>query len=202
MINSIYTHKSNTDKTPLFNIPDNFNALNLKNKYRKDFDSKVIKKSKSIENPDEKKITQTVSSEIKKIDNFSDEDKKTIEKLKVIEREVRAHENSHIGAGGGLVRGGAVYSYQVGPDGKRYIAGGEVQIDTSPVPDNPHATILKMQQVRRAALAPADPSSQDRTVANEASEKEAEARFELSKKQMENFKNKSGGTSSHFDLYA
>ena len=44
---------------------------------------------------------------------------------------------------------------------------------------DPRATILKMQQVVRAALAPADPSSQDQQVAAAAAAAIARARVEL-----------------------
>jgi hypothetical protein len=42
----------------------------------------------------------------------------------------------------------------------------------------PEATIHKMQQVRRAALAPAEPSGTDRAAAAQASQIEARARME------------------------
>ncbi len=101
-----------------------------------------------------------------------------IQSLKRRDREVRAHEAAHVAAGGGYIRGGTSFSYQTGPDGKRYAVGGEVGIDTSAVPDNPQATIAKMQQVRAAALAPASPSGQDRAVAAQAARAESQARVE------------------------
>jgi len=94
------------------------------------------------------------------------------------ERDVIAHENAHRAAGAGLVRGGS-YEYAIGPDGKRYIAGGEVTIDTSPVPDNPEATIRKADQIIKAALAPVDPSPQDRAAAADARAMRANAQAEL-----------------------
>ena len=75
-------------------------------------------------------------------------------KLKKRDQKVRRHEQAHLAAAGGLATGGANLSYQTGPDGKRYIIGGEVNIDTSLVPGDPDATIRKAQQIRRAALAP------------------------------------------------
>ncbi len=105
----------------------------------------------------------------------SESDKKRVEELKRIDAKVRAHESAHLAAGGQLVRGGANFKYTTGPDGKQYAISGEVQIDTSEVPDDPEATARKMQQVRRAALAPADPSAQDLAVAQAASLKEAQA---------------------------
>ena len=58
-------------------------------------------------------------------------------------------------------------------------------IDTSPVPDDPDATIRKAQTVRQAALAPAKPSSQDRAVAAQATKMEATARAEKLKEEKE-----------------
>lgn len=97
--------------------------------------------------------------------------------LKARDREVRAHENAHRAAGGNLVRGGS-YDYQQGPDGKRYAVGGDVQIDTTPVPDDPRATADKMAQVIRAALAPAEPSPTDLAVAAQATAERNRAQAE------------------------
>ena len=58
-------------------------------------------------------------------------------------------------------------------DGRRYAVGGEVDLDVHwPTPDE---TIRNAQQVRSAALAPAQPSGQDRAVAAAASQMEAQA---------------------------
>ncbi len=122
---------------------------------------------------------QTNNATAKMDEELSEQEKKEVEKLKTRDQEVRDHERAHMMAGGTLVRKGASYQYETGPDGKRYAVGGEVSIDASPVEDNPEATIRKMQQVKRAALAPAEPSSQDRAVAASASQKEAQARVEL-----------------------
>lgn len=109
----------------------------------------------------------------------SREEQAEIEKLRKRDQEVRAHEQAHIAAAGGLAKGGATFSVQRGPDGKEYAVGGEVNIDTSPIAGNPEATIRKAQQIRAAALAPADPSPQDRAVAASANGLEAQARQEL-----------------------
>jgi hypothetical protein len=99
---------------------------------------------------------------------------KLLEELKKTDTEVRQHEMAHITAGGQYITSGANFTYQRGPDGKIYAVGGEVGIDTSPVPGDPEATIKKMRQVKNAALAPVDPSSQDLKVAENAT-------FEVSK---------------------
>lgn len=114
--------------------------------------------------------------------DLSPDAKKKIAELAQVDQAVRAHEAAHMAAGGGLVRGGAAYSYQRGPDGKNYAVGGEVGIDTSPVADNPAATLQKAQQIKAAALAPADPSPQDRKVAAMASAMALKAAADLAKK--------------------
>lgn len=117
------------------------------------------------------------SQVIKGEEDLSTEEKQAVNDLKRRDAEVKAHEAAHMAAGGGVVQGGASYEYQSGPDGKMYAVGGEVQIDMSPA-GSPEATIRKMQQIRRAALAPAQPSGTDRAVAAQASQIEAQARME------------------------
>ncbi|MBW2623087.1 MAG: hypothetical protein JRD68_09300 [Deltaproteobacteria bacterium] len=112
---------------------------------------------------------------------LSEVEQAQLRQLKTRDREVRSHEQAHRAVGGGFVRGGARYSYQSGPDGRQYAVAGEVNIDTSPVPGDPEATIRKAQTVRRAALAPVNPSPQDRLVAAMASRMESQARTELAR---------------------
>ncbi len=114
---------------------------------------------------------------------LSDKEKKEVEKLREIDRKVRVHEMAHLIAGGSYVRGGPYYKYVTGPDGRRYAVAGEVKIDTSEEKD-PEKTIQKMETVKRAALAPADPSPTDRRVAAEAAAKEARARAKLMEEKM------------------
>ncbi len=109
---------------------------------------------------------------------LTEEEKRDVEKLKQRDQEVRQHEQAHIAAGGAYVRGGAKYQFEQGPDGQRYAVGGEVGIDTSSG-RTPEETATKAQAIRRAALAPADPSSQDRRVAAQASSMETAARREI-----------------------
>ena len=127
------------------------------------------------------KSTQSSSTKYVTTKELTDDELLQVAKLKQQDAEVKAHEAAHLGAAGGLARGGASYEYQKGPDGQNYAVGGEVSIDSSPVHGNPEATISKAQQIRSAALAPANPSSQDYKVAAKASQIEAEARQELAK---------------------
>jgi hypothetical protein len=115
---------------------------------------------------------------------LSAEEQRQIQQLKATDRKVRAHEQAHISVGADLVTGGPSYSYQTGPDNKRYAIAGEVSIDSSPG-RTPEETIPKAQHIRATALAPADPSAQDSNVAAKASRMEGQARIELSAQQRE-----------------
>ncbi len=116
---------------------------------------------------------------------LTEEEQEQVESLEERDREVRQHEQAHLSAAGSYAIGGPTYEYQQGPDGKRYAIGGEVQIDTSPVEGDPAATIQKMQTVRAAALAPAEPSGQDRAVAAAAAAEIQKAQAELAAQQRE-----------------
>ncbi len=101
------------------------------------------------------------------------------------DREVRTHEQTHASIGGQYASSPS-YTYERGPDGRLYAVAGEVKIDTSPVPNDPEATIEKAEIIQRAALSVAEPSGADRAVAAEARVMAVEARAELAKqKEME-----------------
>lgn len=106
------------------------------------------------------------------------EQQRQVDALRETDRKVRAHEQAHLSTGGDLVEGGPSFTYSAGADGKRYAVAGEVNIDVSPA-RTPEETILKALHIRAAALAPADPSAQDRQVASLASQMETQARQAL-----------------------
>jgi len=116
----------------------------------------------------------------KQTTGISEQDLQQLRTLKMRDLVVRAHEAAHLAAASGIVVGGASYSYQRGSDGVQYAIGGEVSIDTSKVAGNPNATLQKAQQIQAAALAPTQPSSQDRTVAARAAKMAIEAKAEIS----------------------
>lgn len=105
-----------------------------------------------------------------------------LDQLKARDREVRQHEQAHLSAAAGLAVSGASFAYQKGPDGVNYAVGGEVRIDTSPG-RTPEETLQRAQTIRAAALAPADPSGQDRAVAAKAASMAQEARSEIAAEQ-------------------
>lgn len=106
------------------------------------------------------------------------EEQREVTKLQRRDAEVRAHEQAHLSAAGQHAAGGMSFTYEVGPNGKRYATGGEVPIDLSRE-STPEETIVKMQQVAKAALAPANPSAADRNIAARAHTIATEARREI-----------------------
>lgn len=132
----------------------------------------------------EEDVEETAGSEEEKGADgkpLDEAEQQQVRELKARDMEVRAHEQAHKAVGGGYA-GGISYEYEQGPDRGRYAVGGEVSIDVSPERD-PSATIAKMQQVKAAAMAPAEPSGQDHSVAAQATQYEAEARQQLSEQQ-------------------
>lgn len=106
-----------------------------------------------------------------------------VQQLKQRDTEVRTHEQAHLSTAGQYAAGGPSFSYQTGPNGKRYAVGGSVPIDMKKA-STPAATMMKMRTVKRAALAPANPSAADRQIAARASMQEMKAMQELQTAQM------------------
>lgn len=111
-------------------------------------------------------------------DKLTDDQQRQVEKLKERDKEVKTHEQAHLSAAGGLNASAPTYTYQTGPDGKQYAIGGEVSISFTPSGD-PQKNLQEAEAMRNAALAPADPSSQDRSVAQEAEKMIAQAQQEI-----------------------
>lgn len=134
--------------------------------------------SPSAQDAIESARTQAEADDTKAPGELSDEEQAQVTELKARDREVRAHEQAHATVGGQYA-GAPSYTYQTGPDNQRYAVGGEVAIDVAPVEGDPEATVDKMEVVIAAALAPAEPSPQDRKVAALAQSQRAQAMAEL-----------------------
>lgn len=119
-----------------------------------------------------------------------------INELQRRDQEVRSHELAHASVGGAFT-GSPNYSFETGPDGKKYAVEGEVSVDLSSVPGDPRATIAKMQKIHTAALAPANPSVQDTRVAASAAQIILQAQSELLAAQGNEF----SGTKSENSAY-
>lgn len=121
---------------------------------------------------------QQAASDDKQQTQAEPAEQQKIQELKARDAEVKTHEQAHAAAGGQYA-GAPSYSYEQGPDGKRYAVDGEVPIDVSKVADDPQATIQKLQQVQAAAMAPAQPSGADLRIAAEAAQGIVQAQHEL-----------------------
>ena len=164
------TQNNASSNTPVYTGEEMLSALNQDKQAQ---NSQTAKSSQTAQSAQKQQTTNTGEKVL------TEEEQKQVEELKARDTEVRAHEQAHIAAGGSYVRGGARYDYQTGPDGKKYAVGGEVSIDTSAVEGDPQATINKAQVILKAALAPAEPSGQDKAVASQARQMMASARKEL-----------------------
>ena len=152
--------------------------------------SKVHGSEDERSSSDKSKSSDSSSSNLAGNQDLSESEEKLVQELKDAEREVIAHEAAHQAAAGAL-GGGVSYTYTKGPDGKSYITGGEVPIQMR-TGSTPEETLRNMQQVQRAASAPADPSGQDRKVAARAASMAAEARQQISRENANNSNNKDG----------
>lgn len=111
---------------------------------------------------------------------LSEDEQRQVEELQRRDQEVRAHEQAHVAAGARNLR----YDYQAGPDGRSYAVGGSCDIDMTYASDDPDAKMSEAARMRAAALAPAEPSSQDLSVAAKATRAEAEATAEKAEAQL------------------
>lgn len=129
-------------------------------------------------------VTPPSPSAIYQGSQLTPDQQKQLDELRARDADVRQHEQAHMAAGGALVSGGANYSYQEGPDGKQYAIGGEVSIRLASG-QSPQETLANAKQVAAAALAPVDPSGQDRSVAAEAEQMAQEAQSQIDKQQQQ-----------------
>jgi hypothetical protein len=143
----------------------------------------------------DKSESKSKSDENKEVDW---KEQQQTQKLRQRDNEVRQHEAAHKTTGGKYA-GNISYTYQQGPDGNRYAVGGEVGMDISPEAGDPEKTIEKAETVRKAALAPAQPSGQDLKIAAKAAKMKMQASAEL--KQEDSKLNKSNKLNSLDNLY-
>jgi hypothetical protein len=163
-------------------------AFLLKNYTKVNVNESDSIQKKASQEQESKKEQKAVKSK----EDLDQNEKSQLAKLEQRDTEVRAHEAAHIAAGGGVVKGGASFTYQKGPDNRLYAIGGEVPIDISEG-KTPQETIQKMRIVKAAALAPANPSPQDYSVASTASSLEAKAVSQLNKEMFQEMSAKVNG---------
>lgn len=193
--NATYLHSATSTRKPLSQAWDDSttNQAHESDAISRSAGTDTVEISDEGKNADSNKATSPAQSQSSNNEALSQEEIAKLTKLKARDVEVRAHEQAHLSAAGGFATGGASFSYQKGPDGQSYAVGGEVGIDLSEESD-PNATIQKMQTIKRAALAPASPSSTDRQVAAQAEVKESLARQEVLQEQQQQLLHASEGS--------
>lgn len=127
------------------------------------------------------------------------QEQQELAQLRARDQEVRAHERAHLLAAGPYANGPPSFQLVRGPDGRFYAVGGSVSIDTSPVPDDPEATVEKAETIKRAALAPMQPSSQDFQVAAQAEAMRLKAQAEVRAERQQEREQQQDETSSPAD---
>ncbi|WP_373070323.1 putative metalloprotease CJM1_0395 family protein [Sulfurimonas sp.] len=163
-------------------ISNNY-ALDYSNSYYYNQNNKDQLDS-SVSDEETKSDTATQEEKPKNENELELDEKRVVFELQARDTEVRAHEAAHQAAGGGMT-GGANFTYERGPDGKMYAVGGEVPI-SMPKGSKPEEIISNAQQVIAAALAPADPSAQDMSVASSARAMMIQAQQEKAKEAYDN----------------
>ena len=131
-------------------------------------------------------------------EELTPQEQREVSELKTTDAEVKAHENAHKAAAAGLSTSAPNYEYETGPDGKKYAVAGDVNVSYQSSSD-PEVNLKNAQQLRAAALAPADPSSQDRKVAMQAEREIAQARQEILEEQNKPEEEENTGTASTDD---
>lgn len=161
-------------------IASNYLQNQLNNSYQPKKSDNNDEDSKSKKIKHKETIVDIKNKEKPKSNSKEDlQTKREVAKLQSAERKIIAHEMAHMSAGGKFA-GSPSYSYTQGPNGKKYITGGEVPIKIIKG-KTPEETIQNMEQVKRAALAPANPSPQDMSVASKASQIKSSAAAEKNK---------------------
>lgn len=168
----------------LQNYSNNFKAQDLENDFSKLTEAQEAQSSDTTEESQNTDITAPEAPNGEKLDAS---EQQYVRELAAIDASVRAHEAAHVGAGAGVVSGGASFGYTRGPDGKMYATSGEVPI-TMKEGRTPEETIQNARQIASAAMAPADPSPQDYKVAANAAQMEAQARSEQAQERAQELK--------------
>lgn len=129
---------------------------------------------------------------------LTNEEKAYLSELRGIDSKVRAHEAAH--QSGPAAVGGANFTYAKGPDGVMYAIGGEVPVSIE-TGSTPQESITNLQGVIATALAPADPSPQDLSIASRARVMMMQAQQELAQEIQEKVSESSGYTENAKDQY-
>jgi len=123
-------------------------------------DTRGLEKNNASTKPEENKEQSRKNNT-----ELTQDEKVQLNQLKAADTKVRAHEAAH--QSGPAASGGASFTYEKGPDGVMYAVAGEVPVRIQ-TGSTPQESISNLQGVIATALAPADPSGQDLSVASKA----------------------------------
>ena len=124
---------------------------------------------------------------------MSRDDEALLEKLQARDAKVRNHEAAHVMAAGGQAVGMPTYTYQTGPDGKRYAIGGSVNISMTTTGDA-EQNARQANKAYRAAMATGEPSPRDMQAASRARANVMEAGRDMRQKALEAYTAQGGVT--------
>lgn len=171
-------------------------SINIANPYQVQQKGQIAtSQAKRVEEKGSKEDKVSISEAGKKLSDENQKNKqnglkelteaelKEVKTLQARDTEVRAHEQAHLIAAGPHALGGAKFKTTKGPDGNSYATSGHVSVDISKE-KNPEATVAKMRTVKKAALAPGNPSSADRSVASQAAMIEQQAQKEINQENL------------------
>ena len=174
ILQNSYLYQSNNAVNSTQNIESKQNLFNQDSNMQDSTQS--VEESQNTQNSESQKES-SLEEKAPNGETLDPQQTQALNELKAIDRNVRAHEAAHVGAGGGVVAGGASYTYTRGPDGQMYATAGEVPIRMQKG-KTPEETIQNARRILAAAMAPADPSPQDYKVAANAAQMEVSARAE------------------------
>jgi hypothetical protein len=129
---------------------------------------------------------------------LTSDEKAQLSQLKAVDSRVKAHEAAH--QSGAAASGGASFTYKKGPDGVMYAVGGEVPVRIQ-TGSTPQESIANLQGVIATALAPADPSPQDVSIASKARVMMMKAQQELAQEIQEKMRKSTGYTQNAKNEY-
>jgi hypothetical protein len=146
-------------------ITDSFNNISLNQ-----LSTKISQKYSELQKIDEVEKTSGTKYQdyIESTDtkNYDEKDfARVLNKFKQTDANVRSHEQVH--ASIGHTTAPISYNYQEGPDGKMYVVGGSVRLDTS-LPDDPKAAAFKLDQIQKSSSGAADLSGADVSISSQA----------------------------------
>lgn len=150
-------------------------------------DTRGLEKNESSQESNNKQNQE--NSTTKDSTELTSDEKAQLSELKAADTRVKAHEAAH--QSGPAASGGASYTYKKGPDGVMYAVGGEVPVRIQ-TGSTPQESIMNLQGVIATALAPADPSPQDVSIASKARVMMMKAQQELAAEIQEKMRNSSG----------